>query len=168
MTTTTQILLALDDSEASERAVHYVADMLGRLSNAHVHLFHVLPPIPPELLEFGGAEDPGTERRLSDKLKQAQAEWVDRAKADAQPVMERAKAVLSGAGIAPRRVSVEFSPSIHRPDIPRDILEAAQRARCDTIVVGRTALSWLKEQMGQHVGEALVKKAEEVTIWVVG
>lgn len=168
MTTTTQILLAVDDSEASERAVRYVADMLGHLGGAQIHLFHVLPPIPPELLEFGGAEDPGTERRLSEKLKQAQSEWVDRAKADAQPVMERVKAVLSRAGIAPGRVSVEFSPSIHRPDLPRDILEAAQRARCDTIVVGRTSLSWLKEQMGQHVGEALVKKAEEVTIWVVG
>lgn len=168
MTTTTHILLAADDSEASGRAVRYVADMLGRLGDAHVHLFHVLPPIPPELLEFGGAEDPGTERRLSDKLKQAQSEWVDRAKAEAEPVMEKARAVLSRAGIAPGRVSEEFSPSIHRPDLPREILEAARRARCDTIVVGRTSLSWLKEQMGHHVGEALVKKAEEVTIWVVG
>lgn len=163
-----RILLAVDGSEASERAVRYVADVVGRLSEAHLHLFHVLQPLPPELLEFGGAEDPGTERRLSDRLKQAQSEWIHRAKGDAEPVMERAKAVLSRAGIAPGRLSAEFAPSIHRPDVPRDILEAAQRARCGTIVVGRTSLSWLREQMEQHVGEALVKKAEEVTIWVVG
>lgn len=168
MTTNTRILLAVDDSEASERAVRYVADVLGRLADAHVHLFHVLPPIPPGLLEFGGAEDPKAERQLSEKLKQAQAEWIERAKAESEPVMEKARALLSRAGIAPGRVSAEFGPSIHRPDVPREIVEVAQRARCDTIVVGRTSLSWLKEQMGQHVGEALVKKAQGLTLWVVG
>ena len=48
------ILIAVDNTEASHRAVHYVAAMLGGRRGFHVRLLHVLPPFPPELLECGG------------------------------------------------------------------------------------------------------------------
>ncbi len=51
-------LVSVDDSDSSIRSVTSVAEMIGTRDDFHVVLFHVLPPIPPELLEFGGAEDP--------------------------------------------------------------------------------------------------------------
>ena len=51
-----RLLLAIDDTAATERAVAYVANVARGNPEFHVRLFHVLPPIPPGLLEHGGHE----------------------------------------------------------------------------------------------------------------
>ena len=58
------ILVSVDDSDESIRVVQYVADIVGAREGFRIRLFHVLPPLPPELLEFGGAESPQRERSL--------------------------------------------------------------------------------------------------------
>lgn len=54
------------------KAVAYVAKIVRGREAIHICLFHVLPPIPPRLLEFGGTEDPQKEQVLSVELKAAQ------------------------------------------------------------------------------------------------
>ncbi len=54
MQTNKNVLVSVDASEASMRVMIYVAEMIGAHRQCRVYLFHVLPPIPPELLEFGG------------------------------------------------------------------------------------------------------------------
>ena len=70
------ILIAIDHLEPSLRAVEYVGEMVGDRKGLSVYLFHVLPPFPPALLEFGGAEDPQKESVLSQKLRDDQALWI--------------------------------------------------------------------------------------------
>ena len=167
MQTNKNVLVSVDASEASIRALIYVAEMIGVQRRFRVYLFHVLPPIPPELLEFGGAEDPEKERLLSEELKKAQSCWIDGAKKEAVPILESAKRILYNAGVAPEMVRTEFCTSIHRPDVVRDVLEAASKWGCGTIVVGRHAFPWLKEKFGHHIGEGLVRKGQGFAIWVV-
>jgi hypothetical protein len=50
------ILIAVDDSGATDRAVTYVTSIIGRHRHFRVHLFHVAP-ILPNLLESGGSEN---------------------------------------------------------------------------------------------------------------
>jgi hypothetical protein len=50
------IFIAVDDSEASDRAVTYVAQMVDGRREFHILLFHVPASMLPQLLEFGGAE----------------------------------------------------------------------------------------------------------------
>jgi hypothetical protein len=54
------MLLAVDDSEASHKAVSYVARVVGDSPRFRIRLLHVLPSIPTGLLEHGGC-DPGHE-----------------------------------------------------------------------------------------------------------
>ena len=161
------VLISVDGSEASMRAVSYVADMMGTHEALGVHLLHVLPPIPPELLEFGGSENPEQEHRLSEELKLAQSQWIDRTKMEAEPIFEEARTILLDSGMSPDFVQTEFCTSIHRPDVVRDVLEAAHKWNCGTIVVGRHSFPWLKEKLGHHVAEDLVRKGQGFTIWVV-
>ena len=63
-----RILIAIDGSEHSARALHYVGTLLRETSDVQVTLFHVLKPMPRELLEHGGSEDPAEEVRLAKKL----------------------------------------------------------------------------------------------------
>jgi len=122
MDRTDKILIAVDDSEASIKAVIYVTQMLRGRKDIHVRLLHVLPSIPPELLEFGGAEDPQMEQRLSTDLRQTQARWHETAKRNAQPSLDKAVAILLNGGLSPQAVSTTFAASIHRPEVAREIL----------------------------------------------
>ena len=60
-----RILLAIDESENAHRLVQYVGSLLGRASDVSITLFHVLKPMPRELQEHGGSENPVAEAQLS-------------------------------------------------------------------------------------------------------
>jgi nucleotide-binding universal stress UspA family protein len=160
-------LVGVDDSDASIRSISYVAGLMEGRQDCRIVLFHVLPPIPPELLEFGGAEDPGTEQTLEATLKQEQAQWVENAKQKAAPLIENAKTILHQIGVAPAMITTAFSRSIHRPDIVRELIETAHTEQCGTIVVGKESYSSFKEMFHDHVGEELVRQVSGVAIWVI-
>ena len=161
-------LVGVDDSDSSVRSVSYVAEMIGAQEDYQIVLLHVLSPIPPEFLEFGGAEDPATEQKLEETLKKEQAHWIEEAKKAAEPILENAKTILYRVGVLPGMVSAVFSQSIHRPDIVRELLETAQKQNCGTIVVGRESYPSFKEMFHHHVGEELVQKGPGLAIWVIG
>lgn len=162
-----KILIAVDDSAVSRNVVTYVSQTIGRCPNMQVRLLHVLPPIPPELLEFGGAEDPDTEHRLSVALKEAQTRWIEETTRGAQPALDRLSTELKDAGVPASHITTACSVFIHKPNVVREILEAAETWHCGTIVVGRHAFSWMKELSYPHIGEALVRKGQGLTIWIV-
>ena len=160
-------LVAIDDSEATLRTVSYVAETLGPQKGFQVVLLHVLSPIPPELLEFGGSEDPQTEQRLDEELKKDQAQWIEQAKQTAEPLIEKVKGVFLRVGVSADMITTVFAESIHRPDFVRELLETAHKQNCGTIVVGRESYPSFKEMFHHHVGEELVRKGQGFAIWVV-
>jgi nucleotide-binding universal stress UspA family protein len=168
MGSTNKILLAIEDSEASMKAVAYVAEMVRNREAIHVCLFHALPPIPPRLLEYGGAEDPQKEQVFRTELKSAQSEWIEKAKDAVQPSITRARAILQDYGVSQSQISTHFSHTIHKLDIVREILNAAEQSHCGTVVVGRHRLPWVQDLFHHHTGEGLVEQAQELTVWVVG
>lgn len=168
MERTDNILVAVDGTEASLKAVTYVAQMVQGHDAIHICLFHVLPPIPPRLLEFGGAEDPQKELMLSAELKTAQFEWIEKAKDSARPSLKTAHIILGDHGVSQDRISIHFSSPIHKPNVVREVLEAAKQRHCGTVVVGRHRLPWVQELFHQHTGEGLVEKGQECSVWVIG
>lgn len=163
-----KILLAIEDSEASMKAVAYVAEMVRGHEAIHICLFHALPPIPPRLLEFGGTEDPQQEQALRTELKSAQTEWIEKAKNAVQPSITRARAIFQNHSLSQSQISTHFSHTIHKLDIVREILNAAKQADCGTVVVGRHRLPWVQDLFYHHTGEGLVEQAQELSVWVVG
>ena len=168
MGSTNKILVAIEDSEASMKAVAYVAEMVRGREAIHICLFHALPPIPPRLLEFGGTEDPQKEQALRTELKSAQTEWIEKAKNAVQPSITRARAILQDDSVAQREINTHFPHTIHKLDIVREILNAAKQSHCGTVVVGRHRLPWVKDLFYHHTGEGLVEQAQDLSVWVVG
>jgi hypothetical protein len=76
----TRLLVVRDDSVASRRAVKYVGKFVGKRKAFRICLVHVLPPLPPELLEHGGSEDSAKEAQLEAELKVGQHRWISAAK----------------------------------------------------------------------------------------
>ncbi|PWB79189.1 MAG: hypothetical protein C3F08_07310 [Candidatus Methylomirabilota bacterium] len=162
-----RILVAVDDSEASTRAVSYVAKIIGRRSGVRVRLMHVLPSVPPALLEFAGADKPAQEERLEAAQHAAQTRWLDQAAQAAQPVLSRAKWILRKAGVPLSAVETECCPSISGERVAREILEAAHASGCGTVVVGRASHAGLTGLFQHHVGDALIKGGHGLTVWIV-
>ncbi len=149
----TRLLVVLDDSAASRRAVKYVCKFVGKRKGFRLCLVHVLPPLPPALLEHGGAEDPAKEARLEADLKAEQHSWIAAAKKTSQKNLDSARAALHKAGISAGTVESLFSEPGERPDTADAILNMARGCRSRTVIVGRQSASWFHELFSRSLSE---------------
>ena len=145
---TERILMPVDDTPASERAVDYAAAMLKESSGLHLHLIHVEPVHPkhldPDDREFRRARDRSSE------------------------LLARLRGRLEDAGVAAERVDSGFLAV--PPDIllEQAVLDTARDQQCTTIALGRNALPWYKERFHRHPADALAQRPHGFTLWIVG
>jgi len=159
-----RILVAVDESENSTRAVQYVGSLLRETPNTAVTLFHVLKPMPRGLLEHGGSENPAAEARLSEQLRKDQETWIRQEAERECPFLLKAFETLTQSGFDRSRVTLRIG---HEDDIARNILEEARNGKHETIVVGRHGSSGIKRLFGGGVTDQLLRDAKGFAIWVV-
>ena len=159
-----RILLAIDESENSHRVVQYVGSLLRRTPDVLVTLFHVLKPMPRELLEHGGSENPATEAQLSMQLRGEQEVWIRKERESECHVLKKACDTLVQSGFDISHVTVKYG---HEDDIARNILEEARSGHHETIVVGRHGTSRIRRIFGGGVTDQLLRDAKGFAIWVV-
>jgi len=167
--TSNRLLLVVDQSSSSKRAVEYVATVLASRRGFQLCLAHFLSRLPPEMLEFGGAEDPEREQQLDRQLKTEQQQWIATARKGAQPSLNWACARLHKAGLPASSLTTQFSdPFRAQNSVSEEILELARTNKCRTIVVGRRSLSWLRRlTAGKDLAEQLVQLGSGFTLWIV-
>jgi nucleotide-binding universal stress UspA family protein len=165
MSASQRVLVAVDASEASRRAVNYVADMLGGKPGFHVGLVHLESP--PRMLEWGGSEAPGIEGAVSLERAEAYQELKKAAIEGGQALLQRMQAILTERGIDVAALLVRFEEPLNRKNMATDVLNIANERDYGTVVVGRHSFSGLKRLFQHHVGEELVRTGKGVTIWVV-
>ena len=161
------LLLVIDESPASLRAVEYTGNLLRRRHGFRIHLLHLLPPLPPELLEFGGSENPRKEQALENELRRDQQQWIASARKSAEPSVENAVGVLRKAGSPHRNILCEFSYPTEPRDAGRTVLEHAQAKKCHTVIVGHKTHSWFREFTSTDLAEYILRHASGITVWVV-
>ncbi len=162
------ILVAVDDSDSSRRSLRYVANIAARCTEFHLVLCHVLPPLPPGLLEFRGAEDPNEERAMDKQQEAAQARWLKQHSEPAAELLSRAAETLREAGVPAGRIETRLiKPVDHHGKLITSILDQAKEDGCRTIVVGRASFSWVRELLQSHLCNELVRQAPGFTTWVV-
>jgi nucleotide-binding universal stress UspA family protein len=159
-----KILVAVDESANSHRAVQYVGSLLRRTPDVTLTLFHVLKPMPRELLEHGGSENPAAEAQLGEQLRTDQESWLRRERESECSVLRTAWEALMNHGFDANQVTMTFG---HEDDIAGNILEEARRGGHDTIVVGRHGTSRIKRMFGGGVTDQLLRQAKGFAIWVV-
>jgi nucleotide-binding universal stress UspA family protein len=164
---TPSILIATDHSEASYRAVTYVAQIIGGREEFRILLLHVPEPMPPKLLEFGGAENPVEEQRAEMSLREGQSDWAEEAERAAQPIFARAKAILLAARVPESAVTTRLFIPRTEQSLDASILDVARAEACGTIVVGRQSFSWLKELFQQHIADKLLERSHDLALWIV-
>jgi nucleotide-binding universal stress UspA family protein len=163
----TRILVAIDDSAASRRAVNYVATFVRRRRGFRLCLVHVLSPLPAGLLEHEGSENPQKEAQLEAQLKTEQERWISDAKRAAQKGLSRASAILRNAGVPARNVQALFCEPAEGRACAEDILQMARECKCQTVVAGRQSVSWFHELFSHDLAEELMRCGKDFSVWLV-
>ena len=162
-----KLLVALDEHSISTELVKYLGKIISGEQDLEICLLHMLPPLPPQLREFRGSEDPGVEEQLDREKDVVSQRWTREAENAARPVFENAISILTSAGIPPNSIRRIAGQLVNHEDLTDDILKLAEENACQTIVVGRSSFPWFKETFHRHLADSLVRKATGITIWVV-
>ena len=154
------LLVLVDASEASERAVAYVGRMLKPIASARVRLFHVEEPIGPEYLTVhgGAGSKPATG---------AAARLDAEAKRRSSPVFEKMRGILKKEGFDSTRVDESWYVAGREDDLVTETVRLAREQGMGTVVVGRTALPWHRELFHHHLCDGIVKRGSGLAVWVV-
>lgn len=165
MPTSKRILVAVDQSGASGRAVNYVADLLGGNPDVHVGLLHL--ELPPRMLEWGGSEDPEIEQKVSSERANAYREMEKEVIKGEQGWLQRLQGIFAERRIDVAAQLVQFEEPLEPTNIAQHVLKTAKERDYGTVVVGWHSFSGLQRLFRHHVGEELVRTGKGVTIWVV-
>jgi nucleotide-binding universal stress UspA family protein len=145
-----RVLVAVDDTMGSGRAVSYVADFLGGKDQYHILLFHVLATPPEDIF-------PSAEERDA---------WIADQEKLARAVLNRYREVMVDSGF--RAESVETMLCRQEQDsLVDDILRKQSELGSCTVVVGRNSKSRSEEFLFGSVSSRIVREARHCSIWVV-
>ncbi|MDF0643811.1 MAG: universal stress protein [Nitrospira sp.] len=159
-----RILVAVDGSKDSTRAVKYVGRLLRSTPGVSVTLFHVLNPLPPILREHGGSEDPVREEQLGRQLRRERKDWYRKEQRLESPILSKARRAIETTGFRGSRIHLKFG---YEDDVAGAILEEARTGRYGTLVVGRRGVSGLKKLFFGGITRRLLQQASGCAVWVV-
>jgi len=159
------ILVAVDDSDQSVRMAHYVGSLLRDTRDVNVTLFHVLKPMPRELMEHGGSENPAVEDSLETQLRKDQEEWVRTEGAVEYPILLKALERLGQTGFPIDHVTLKFG---HERDIADTIIDEAKSGTYGTVVVARHETTGAKRLFSNSITDRLLRDLSGTAIWVLG
>jgi nucleotide-binding universal stress UspA family protein len=147
------VLLCMDPSENALRAADHVGFMLSG-TDVGVTLFHALRNlrrfVPEDVIE---------------DAPRIQALWQSRGGKQIGSYMEKAKAVLTGAGLSEERISVRVVDGSRSP--ADDILNQAREGGYGTIALGRRGVSGIQAFLFGSVTRKIVQQGAGFTIWIV-
>lgn len=155
---TKRLLVAVDDSDASRRAVHYAGFLAGMVPGLHTTLLHVLPGAIPCAADAAREQDPkagSRPRHLADARDSASA-----------ALLRRFREVLEEMGVGIDRI--ETLSRACTEGVAKTILDYGYETRCDAIVAGRRGLSALKAAFLGSVSSTLFEHSFALPVWIVG
>ncbi|NGZ08628.1 MAG: universal stress protein [Nitrospira sp. LK70] len=159
-----RILVAIDGSKDSIRAVNYVGRLLRSTPGVSVTLFHVLNPLPPVFREHGGSENPDREEQLGKQLRKDRKTWYRKEQKLESKILSKAQHMLERSGFPASRIRLKFG---YDDDIVETILDEARKGHYQTIVVGRHGVSGLKKLFFGGITRRLLQQAAGCAVWVV-
>lgn len=153
-----KVLLALDNSKYSLKAVRYVAKTLR--PDSVITMLTVLP----DPTAACGLDGPSLIPIFKENVKTF-CTIEDAKKSAMEGFLEEAKKRFVEAGFAPKNIAIRIRKK--KVGIARDILREAIRGKYDTIVMGRRGLTGVKQFIAGSVTNKMFQFAQNITLVVV-
>ncbi len=144
------ILIAVDESDNSRRAVMYVADFLAGSPGVHVTIVSFI--LIPESDYFTDEEE--------------KAFWVEKQRVGASDMLKKYRQILIQAGFPEEKV---FAKAIVKGclSIAECIIEEQQNLGSCTVVVGRHKISRKEEFLFGSTSNKLLHMPKNCSIWII-
>ncbi|BBO70722.1 hypothetical protein DSCA_46520 [Desulfosarcina alkanivorans] len=144
------MVIAVDGSENSRRAVEYVGSFLGGLAGYTVTLLNIIHA--PEGDYFSSPQE--------------RERWIGAGREKAEKWLAGYRDLLVAEGFSPGDVAIRIAQR-DGPSLARLILEELASLDAGTIVVGRQGLSPKEEFLFGSVSRQIVSHVRRRTVWVV-
>ncbi|MEW5774048.1 MAG: universal stress protein [Thermodesulfobacteriota bacterium] len=145
-----RILVAVDASENSLRAVAYTGEMAKLTPDLHIEVLSICRQPDPDLFP-----DP---EALRQRMHEQEAELTR--------FLDQASQLLEKKGVPPASIS-KRNLCITHPSIAQQILSIQEEGGFGTVAVGRRGVSKAEEFLFGSVSSKIVHYAKNCTVWVV-
>jgi nucleotide-binding universal stress UspA family protein len=146
-----KILIAIDLSENSLRAVEYVGAMTACHPTVEITLLHVIKEPSPDIM-------PDERQRQS---------HVERVRTEVLGLMEQAARRLTSGGVPEKHIQLKIHVCKRPVSVSELILHEQKSGGYGTIVVGRRGVSKREEFLFGSVSNSVMREAKRCTVWVV-
>ena len=157
-----KILVAIDGSEGSLKAVDYVGRQFAGTADLQITLFHVSPGIPPELWDDGHILSEGEKadrKKVLDK-------WLSNQKLQLESIFQPAVETLTKRGIEAKQIETKSASDTVR-NTPECILAEAKTGGYLTLVMGRCGLHRTRHALLGSTVSKIINVGAEIATCVV-
>ena len=157
------VLIAVDGSRNSLRAVEYAGRVFAPNPEARLVLFHILPAV--SRMNLDKKEVKTIDARKAERPDLAGLYWRLEDENRISKFFGEAAEVLIQAGVQPEQIKSKFS--VKKGEIADAILEEVELGHYETLVLGRRGLSRVREFFMGSVSTELVREARGCAVCVV-
>ncbi len=157
------VLIAVDGSRNSLRAVQYAGRVFAPNPEARLLLFQILPAI--SRMNLDKEEIKNIDARKVERPDLAGLYWRLEDEEEMHQFFAEAKDLLVQAGLKPKQIKSKFS--VKKGEIADAILEEAELGNYDTLILGRRGLSRVREFFLGSVSTKVVREARGCAVCVV-
>lgn len=162
---THKILVAVDGSDASERALQYAAKMALDLADTQLTLFHVGEPLRVAAVDHdrlpGDTEMEVTHEVHSEEIDTYEAKEEQQDAEMFRFLRHRAQQL----GLRPEQVETKLANYVE--NVSEEIVSEAERGEYEAICLGRQGRSSVKDFFTGSVSERVIRHAKGCAVWVV-
>ncbi len=146
-----KILLAVDGSKASTRAVHYVSKFVSFMEGVEICILNVYPEPPPDYYRKGGI--------LND--------YVLMREERAAEMFKKAQTILLDAGVHESQMR-QLALMAEGRTISEVVLLVQAEGKFGTVVAGKRGVSKAEEFLFGSISNSLARSSKHFTSWIVG
>ncbi len=157
------VLIAVDGSQNSLRAVEYAGRVFAPHPEARLVLFHILPAI--SRMNLDKREIKAIDARKAERPDLAGLYWRLEKEEEMSRFFSQCTEVLVQTGVKPEQIKSKFS--VKKGEIADAVLEEVELGHYGTLILGRRGLSRVREFFLGSVSTNVVREARGCAVCVV-
>ena len=152
-----KILIAVDDSTNSRKAIEYAVTMQSVIRESRYILFNVQPTISDYLLH---------DAHLNKRSRKALNDLMKENRQVSERLLDNFKDLMAGRGIKYEHIETVTYPRVM--GTAKDIMSFARQNLCNAILLGRRGVSKLEEVFMGSVSNTIIEHTKTMPVWAVG
>jgi nucleotide-binding universal stress UspA family protein len=152
-----KILIAVDGSIHSRKAIEYCIDMCSIIKGMHYVLINIQPKISDFLIQ---------ESHIDPQAKAGLKELADRNHKQSMKILDESMEIMIKLGINKKLIEKVSLPALKGTS--KEILDYAKQTICDAVVVGNRGTSKFAEAFTGSISNNIIEFTDTIPVWAVG